>query len=271
VVIVSYEFAYLRALDVKDVKWDLVVIDEAHRLRSVYKQSKKAKAIVEAIHGRHKVLLTATPLQNTLLELFGLVSVLDDQLFGSQEAFAAQYMRHDDEEERNDTLKDRIRHVCHRTLRRQVMQYIKFTERHPLTLDFVPTDKEVELYNQVSDYLQREVLVALPKSPAQAHHDDPAQAAGVVVGSHRGDARKVRGSPPEGPGGAHSGGRHDGHRTGLRGPVRGGRGLGRRRGVTHRGERLRQGRPGAPHRAHRPPEVHRPGGLHRTRTPRPSS
>lgn len=164
VVIVSYEFAYLRAADVKSVEWDLVVIDEAHRLRSIYKQSKKAKAIVDAIHNKHKVLLTATPLQNTLLELFGLVSVLDDQLFGSQEAFAAQYMRHDDEEERNVTLKDRIRHVCHRTLRRQVMQYIKFTERHPLTLDFVPSDKEVELYNQVSDYLQREVLVALPKS-----------------------------------------------------------------------------------------------------------
>ena len=57
----------------------MYVIDEAHRLRNVYKQSNKvAQAIKQAVEPFQKVLLTATPLQNSLLELFGLVSIIDE-------------------------------------------------------------------------------------------------------------------------------------------------------------------------------------------------
>ena len=51
---------------------DLVVIDEAHRLRNVYRSGDKiAKAIKEVLAERQKVLLPATPLQNSLMELYG--------------------------------------------------------------------------------------------------------------------------------------------------------------------------------------------------------
>lgn len=61
-----------------------MVIDEAHRLRNVYKTGNKiAQAIKQAVAPFHKVLLTATPLQNSLLELYGLVSIIDDFTFGS--------------------------------------------------------------------------------------------------------------------------------------------------------------------------------------------
>ncbi|MEW6490269.1 MAG: DEAD/DEAH box helicase [Thermodesulfobacteriota bacterium] len=84
-VLCSYHFASSKAELVRRVGWDLVVIDEAHRLRNVYKPANKmAKAIAGAVEGCHKLLLTATPLQNTLLELFGLVSVLDPHVFGDQ-------------------------------------------------------------------------------------------------------------------------------------------------------------------------------------------
>ena len=76
VVIVSYEFAYTRAEEIRAVDWQLVVLDEAHRLRSIYKETKKAVRIAEAIKPAPKVMLTATPLQNTLQELYGLVSIL---------------------------------------------------------------------------------------------------------------------------------------------------------------------------------------------------
>ena len=77
VVITSYEFAATKADDVAHGRWDLVVYDEAHRLRNVYKQgaSVRAKRLREATRPFFKILLTATPLQNSLLELYGLVSV----------------------------------------------------------------------------------------------------------------------------------------------------------------------------------------------------
>src|SRR5205823_2097042 len=83
IVLCSYQFAKTKEADVTALPWDLVVIDEAHRLRNVYKPANvTANAIKRALAGRHKLLLTATPLQNSLLELYGLVSVIDEHAFG---------------------------------------------------------------------------------------------------------------------------------------------------------------------------------------------
>jgi len=77
-IICSYQFARARMAEVQAVPWDLVVIDESHRLRNVYKKSNKiARALRDGIGSRPKVLLTATPLQNSLMELYGLVTFID--------------------------------------------------------------------------------------------------------------------------------------------------------------------------------------------------
>jgi adenine-specific DNA-methyltransferase len=162
IVICSYQFVFAKRDLVRQVNWDLVVIDEAHRLRSIYKGTKTAEGIVDAIRPARKLLLTATPLQNSLLELYGLVGILDPELFGSQEAFQAQFLSSDDVEQRDAALRERLRHVCKRTLRRQVLKYIPFTNRFTHTADFVPSKAEEQLYEEVSAYLQRDVLVALP-------------------------------------------------------------------------------------------------------------
>lgn len=164
IVICSYQFVFAKRDLVRQVNWDLVVVDEAHRLRSIYKGTKTAEGIVDAIRPARKLLLTATPLQNSLLELYGLVSILDPELFGSQEAFRAQFLLSDDVEQRDAALRERLQHVCKRTLRRQVLEYIPFTNRFTHTADFVPSKAEEQLYEEVSAYLQREVLVALPNT-----------------------------------------------------------------------------------------------------------
>lgn len=165
IVICSYHFASAKAAELRACTWDLVVIDEAHRLRNVYKPgSKMAGAIVGAISGAPTLLLTATPLQNSLLELYGLVSVLDPHVFGDLVSFREQFMRTNDEGERNRSLKERLAPFCRRTLRKQVLEYIKFTQRVPITQDFLPTDAEHLLYEEVSAYLQRDELHALPAS-----------------------------------------------------------------------------------------------------------
>jgi len=164
VAICSYHFAASRAEQIRDVPWDLVVIDEAHRLRNVWKTSNKmALAIADAIAGVPKLLLTATPLQNSLIELFGLVSILDPRVFGDLASFRDQFLNTSrNEAARNLSLKERLRTICTRTLRKQVLEYVKFTQRVPLTQDFLPTESEQELYRLVSSYLQRETLFALP-------------------------------------------------------------------------------------------------------------
>ena len=74
IIICSYQFARSKEAYVQSAPWDLVVIDEAHRLRNVYKSSNKiGKSIKKSLEHAPKVLLTATPLQNSLLELYGLV------------------------------------------------------------------------------------------------------------------------------------------------------------------------------------------------------
>ena len=166
-VICSYQFAAGRDELLMATHWDLVVIDEAHRLRNVYKNTNKgARRLRTALNGTRKVLLTATPLQNNLLELYGLVSFIDEHAFGDKRSFSSQYNRSQTEESYSD-LKDRLAPYCLRTLRRQVTEYVSYTARSALTQEFTPSKEEQELYDLVSQYLQREELFALP--PQQRH------------------------------------------------------------------------------------------------------
>ncbi|SNT03148.1 Helicase conserved C-terminal domain-containing protein [Noviherbaspirillum humi] len=167
-VICSYQFAKSKADHIKNIDWDLVVLDEAHRLRNVYKTSNViAKTLKEALDGVHsKVLLTATPLQNSLLELYGLVSIIDDRVFGDIESFKSQFTAHP-REQAFAALRTRLAPVCKRTLRRQVQQYVPYTARMAIVEEFTPSSEERELSSLVADYLRRPNLKALPKGQRQ--------------------------------------------------------------------------------------------------------
>ena len=182
IVICSYHFARAKSPYIKNTKFDLVVIDEAHRLRNVYKPGNKiANEIKASIQEYPKLLLTATPLQNSLFELFGLTSIIDDHIFGDIESFKANYSNVSREQNINGNvpgsgetdndmfsdLRERLKPICNRTLRRQVAEYINFRNRNPITQDYSPTDDEIELYNLMSEYLRRDRLYALPYSQRQ--------------------------------------------------------------------------------------------------------
>jgi hypothetical protein len=167
VVLCSYQFARAKEPYLRQTPWDLVVIDEAHRLRNVYKATSKiAVALKQALAPFPKILLTATPLQNSLLELYGLVSIIDEYTFGDLHSYRARFARPG-----NDTdffaLKERLKPLCKRTLRRQVLEYVKYTNRHALVQEFVHSTDEQRLYDGVSTYLQRPTLYALPASQRQ--------------------------------------------------------------------------------------------------------
>jgi hypothetical protein len=160
IIITSLHFASNRAQEIKPIQWDLVVIDEAHKLRNAYRQSNRiGRNIRWAIEDRRKILLTATPLQNSLLELYGLSTIIDDRIFGDLPSFRTQYVNvggnlHD--------LRDRLKTFCLRTLRSQVLEYIQYTERRLITRPFKPSKEEHRLYEAISAFLKRDGTYALP-------------------------------------------------------------------------------------------------------------
>lgn len=163
VIICSYQFASKKAIDLHLVPWDLVIVDEAHRLRNVYKSNNvMGKKLKAALQGRKKLLLTATPFQNNLMELYGLVSIIDDQVFGDSKTFKEMYVSVSNLEIRNSNLRKRLDTICKRTLRKQVTEYVRYTERHAILMEYEPTKDEEELYIAISDYLQTDKLYALP-------------------------------------------------------------------------------------------------------------
>jgi superfamily II DNA or RNA helicase len=163
IVIASHPFAALRSDEVARVPWDLAVIDEAHRLRNAYRRDHKTgQALRKALRKCPKLLLTATPLQNDLMELLGLAAFIDDALLGNEETFRLQYAAGELTEDKAADLKERLSQVVVRTLRRQVKEYVKYTARRSIVEDFAPTAQEQELYDRVSEYLRREDAYAIP-------------------------------------------------------------------------------------------------------------
>lgn len=157
IIICSYDFAASHADEINKIRWDLVVFDEAHKLRNVYKKdSVRANTLKDALRPYHKLLLTATPLQNNLKELFGLISIIDDEFFSSTKTFEEQYNAVSTRDtSRYGELKSRISHIVHRTLRSQVQEYVRYTKRIPFVQEYNPSETELKLYNTVTQYLQR--------------------------------------------------------------------------------------------------------------------
>lgn len=165
VVIVSYHFASKMAEDIRSIQWSLTVIDEAHKLRNCYRQSSKiGQRLLWALEGRRKILLTATPLQNSLLELFGIATLIDEEIFADLPTFRSMYCNTGGD---IDGLRKRLAGFCRRTLRKDVAEFIRYTERRLMTMQFTPQEAEQKLYDDVSRFLQRKDTYAFPKQQRQ--------------------------------------------------------------------------------------------------------
>ena len=125
VVVISHHYANHLREELKAIAWDLVVIDEAHKLRNAYRPSNKVgQGIRWATENCRKLLLTATPLQNSLLELYGLSTLIDERLFGDVNSFRSQFASAGSN---LAPLRQRLSVFCKRTLRNEVMEYIRYT------------------------------------------------------------------------------------------------------------------------------------------------
>jgi len=155
-------------------RFDLCVIDEAHEIfAGIYKrfdghgalkdtstQARMAYRVRQAIAGSPVLLLTATPIQNSLTELWGLVQYVEPtgSLLGDLGTFRAIFCEGDDRtlrEGQDGELRSRIGEVCQRTLRRQAQEFMKqpFTQRRAKLFGYTMTPAERGLYDDVTAYL----------------------------------------------------------------------------------------------------------------------
>lgn len=162
ILISSYPFAAKMCEELKKVSWHLVVMDEAHKLRNSYRTSNRVgQALKWALENRRKLLLTATPLQNSLTELYGIATLLDETYFGDLPTFRSRYVNVGGDVE---GLRLRLKEFCWRTLRKDVLAFVKYTNRLPLTEAFTSSNRENALYEDVSKYLQDETTYAFPQN-----------------------------------------------------------------------------------------------------------
>lgn len=160
IILASYDYASKLIRRFPHVKWDFIIIDEAHNLRNVFHGTKRAMNLYNATKGIPKILLTATPLQNSLSDLHGLVSYIDPRIFGTEKNFKRRFIEGQDYKE----LKKELSPVLYRTLRKDVAKYMDFKKRECLTVDFHLSDDEKELYDLVNGFLKRPNLYSIPNA-----------------------------------------------------------------------------------------------------------
>ena len=132
--------------------YDLVVIDEAHHLRN---RTTLAWKLVNQIKKKFIFLLTATPVQNNLIELFNLITLLKPGQFKTEKLFKQEYLQRGNQRvpANKERLRELLRDVMIRNTRSAID--IKLPKRFASTIRVDPTTVEREAYNLISDYLRR--------------------------------------------------------------------------------------------------------------------
>jgi len=150
--------------DITATEWDVVIVDEAHKLKNRKTENYK---LLEVLPKNRVLFLTATPLQNKLEELYNLISLIDEKIFGTYDYFSMKFM--------GDTkglvpsnfkdLKLRLQKIMIRNRRRNAFG-VKFTQRFGETISFRLTSEERKLYENVTSYVKQEYLKAKEQNKA---------------------------------------------------------------------------------------------------------
>lgn len=145
----------------KQVQWDLTVFEEATTLPAAYDdQTKTGKMLKEIAGGSFKLLLTGTPIEKNIMDLYSLIYFIDDSILPSADEFLRRYLR---KPENYPELAEKVSKYCFRTLRRQARQYAKIPDRLFITCEYEPSEKEIELQNLLSKYIEKDTKIAFPQ------------------------------------------------------------------------------------------------------------
>lgn len=161
IILTTYNFAQEKHEYIKQINWDLSVFEEAHHLRKFYTNDNKSTSLIhESVDGSFKLLLTATPIQNSIMDLYGLIYFIDKKVLPDAVTFYQRYFR---KPENYPELTKQASKYCFRTTRRQAETYVKIPERVPITVEFELNNQEKEVYELLEKYIQKEEKLAFPK------------------------------------------------------------------------------------------------------------
>lgn len=160
-VITSYDFAVEKADAIGELKWHIVIFDEANCLNKAYTgENKTATTLKRATDGCFKLLLTATPIELSVMDIYGLLYFIDETLLPDDpDTFYHTYFRRPD---RYAELGRWVSPYCFRTLKSQVTAYVNFTNRVPYTLSCDFTKEEKRLYEEIMAYVKKTGSLAYP-------------------------------------------------------------------------------------------------------------
>lgn len=161
VVITTYDFAAGHEDEAGAVPWDLAVFEEANALSTVYQEgNQQAKALKRIAGGAFKLLLTGTPIEKNIMDLYGLIWFIDETVLPDGREFLTRYLRRP---ERYPELAELVRLYCFRTLRIQAADYAKVPRRVLLTYEYAPSPQEQALYDQLYAYVNQPIKLAFPE------------------------------------------------------------------------------------------------------------
>ncbi|MFB2920241.1 MULTISPECIES: DEAD/DEAH box helicase [Aerosakkonema] len=131
--------------------WDLVIVDEAHHLKNRTTLNWK---LVNALNKRFILMLTATPVQNSLVELFNLLTLLKPGLLKTEAAFKKEYVdsKNGRVPKNSEKLRQLMREVMVRNTRSLVD--VKLPKRFATTITVTPSAGEQKLYQDLTEFLR---------------------------------------------------------------------------------------------------------------------
>lgn len=138
VLLTSYEMITLDSTVLKSIKWECLIVDEGHRLKN---KDSKLFQMLHQYATQHRVLLTGTPLQNNLDELFMLMHFLDAGKFGSLEDFQEQFKDLSQEEQVGRLHKMLAPHLLRR-VKKDVMKDLPPKKELILRVELSPVQKD---------------------------------------------------------------------------------------------------------------------------------
>lgn len=158
IVITTYENAIRRADKIKERDWDLAIFDEADTLAKPEKEI--VKTLKTAVREAYKLLLTPTPITLSIMGIYGLIHFIDESFLPDADWFYKRYFR---KTENYPELTSWVSQFCFRTLKSQTTEYVNFSHRIPITVDYPLLQEEKELYKLISTYIASENKVAYPE------------------------------------------------------------------------------------------------------------
>ena len=161
IVITTYDFLADNEDYAKLIDWDLIVFEEANILSSVYQDdNKQAKALKRIADNSFKLLLTGTPIEKNIMDLYGLIYFIDETILPNEKEFLSRYLR---KPENYPELSSQVSRYCFRTLRSQAKCYAKVPKRILMTIEYTPSEEERRFYNLLYNYINKPYKIAFPE------------------------------------------------------------------------------------------------------------